>query len=273
MKVLIVSRTRMGETVRCIGGLASDGTSVRLLTPSGKNHDTSSPLLVGQLWDLTYSPKSQLIAPHVEDVLVSTQRFMDVEIKPKQYILERVFPWKGSIDKIFDGLIVYSKKHKKGYVSGYVSEQSGVPDKSTGFWIPDSDLRLRDDGEHYDYASMIKRSGSKFHTFQEATEWGIANPGGTITKSPDGSWYIKKDVTKSKESIEEMDVYPPRGMKYVGEESPIKVIPAGTLVRLSLARWWTPDSEPNDGEKCYLQLSGWYGITQQEATQENEVPF
>ena len=40
---------------------------------------------------------------------------------------------------------------------------------------------------------------------------------------------------------------------------PIKVIPAGTLVRVSLARWWRPeDSEPNFEERCYLQLSGWY---------------
>ena len=106
---------------------------------------------------------------------------------------------------------------------------------------------------------MIKRFGRKFHTFQEAREWGIANPGGTITKSPDGRWYIVKDVTKSKESIGEMNGYPLRGLKYVGEESPIKVIPAGTLVRLSLARWWRPeDSEPNFEERCYLQLSGWY---------------
>ena len=84
-------------------------------------------------------------------------------------------------------------------------------------------------------------------------------PGGTITKSPDGRWYIVKDVTKSKESIGEMNGYPLRGLKYVGEESPIKVIPAGTLVRLSLARWWRPEkSEPNFEERCYLQLSGWY---------------
>ena len=253
MKVLIVSRTRM-STARCIGGLASDGTSLRLLTSSGNNHDTSSPLLVGQLWDLTYSPISQFIAPHVEDVLVSTQQFVDVKIKPKQYILQRVSPWEGSIDKIFGGLIEYTANN-----SGYVSERSGVPDRSTGFWIPDSDLRLRVDGQHYDYMTVIKRFGRKFHTFQEAREWGTANPGGTITKSPDGRWYIVKDVTKSKESIREMNGYPLRGLKYVGEESPIKVIPAGTLVRLSLARWWRPeDSEPNFEERCYLQLSGWY---------------
>lgn len=47
-------------------------------------------------------------------------------------------------------------------------------------------------------------------------------------------------------------------ISYVGlEENPAQIIPAGTLIRLSLAHWWTPqDSE--DEKRCYLQLSGWY---------------
>ncbi len=44
---------------------------------------------------------------------------------------------------------------------------------------------------------------------------------------------------------------------YVGFESKVDRIPAGTLMRMSLARWWKPeDSDMN--ERCYLQLSGWY---------------
>ena len=45
-------------------------------------------------------------------------------------------------------------------------------------------------------------------------------------------------------------------IKYVGFADPIGLIPADTLVRVSLARWWQrPDTEE---ERCYLQLSGWY---------------
>ena len=48
-----------------------------------------------------------------------------------------------------------------------------------------------------------------------------------------------------------------KSFPYVGFEQKINVIPAGTLMRLSLARWWKPeDSDIN--ERCYLQLSGWY---------------
>ncbi|MEZ8794568.1 hypothetical protein AB6D86_22100 [Vibrio splendidus] len=46
-------------------------------------------------------------------------------------------------------------------------------------------------------------------------------------------------------------------MPYVGLQPPVDSIPAGTLVRVSLARWWTP--EPGEcEERCYVQLSGWY---------------
>lgn len=45
-------------------------------------------------------------------------------------------------------------------------------------------------------------------------------------------------------------------IKYVGFAEPINKIPAGTLVRVSLARWWRP-TETSE-ERCYLQLSGWY---------------
>ena len=45
-------------------------------------------------------------------------------------------------------------------------------------------------------------------------------------------------------------------VRYVGFPDPLPCIPAGTLLRVSLARWWKPDWA-ND-ERCYLQLSGWY---------------
>lgn len=43
---------------------------------------------------------------------------------------------------------------------------------------------------------------------------------------------------------------------YVGVEPPIPVIRNGTIVRMSLARWWTPPNSQTSA--CYLQLSGWY---------------
>jgi hypothetical protein len=45
---------------------------------------------------------------------------------------------------------------------------------------------------------------------------------------------------------------------YIGvEKKTALVIPEGTLVRLSLAYWWSPEN-PGAEKRCYLQLSGWY---------------
>jgi ATP-dependent DNA helicase RecQ len=50
-----------------------------------------------------------------------------------------------------------------------------------------------------------------------------------------------------------------RHLKYVGFERTIPNIPADTLVRVSLAKWWKPqDADASFEERCYAQLSGWY---------------
>lgn len=49
-----------------------------------------------------------------------------------------------------------------------------------------------------------------------------------------------------------------RLIPFVGFQPLITHIPAGSLLRLSLAHWWAPHD--SDAKRCYLQLSGWYGI-------------
>jgi hypothetical protein len=47
-------------------------------------------------------------------------------------------------------------------------------------------------------------------------------------------------------------------LPYVGFEKAVYTIPAGTLLRVSLARWW--DQKGTSEQRCSLQLSGWYDI-------------
>lgn len=49
-------------------------------------------------------------------------------------------------------------------------------------------------------------------------------------------------------------------VKYVGLAEPIQVIPKGTLIRFSLARWWRRNDDSE--EQCTLQLSGWYDLNE-----------
>lgn len=49
-----------------------------------------------------------------------------------------------------------------------------------------------------------------------------------------------------------------RTLTFVGYQDPLPEIPAGTLLRVSLAHWWRPDEMPEGGLRCYVQLSGWF---------------
>lgn len=62
-----------------------------------------------------------------------------------------------------------------------------------------------------------------------------------------------------------------RSLPFVGFEESVEVIPAGTLVRVSLARWWDRNGETED--RCSLQLSGWYDLLQIEEDEEDDLPF
>lgn len=74
-------------------------------------------------------------------------------------------------------------------------------------------------------------------------------------------WISDADLTQTDENGK---VYYRHGttgisLSYVGEEAPLPSIPAGTLLRVSLARWWKPpNADATLEERCYLQLSGWY---------------
>ncbi len=60
---------------------------------------------------------------------------------------------------------------------------------------------------------------------------------------------------------------------YVGESPALDVIPKGTIVRVSLARWWCPEANPMMEERCYLQLSGWYGIESEGRQRDGDGGF
>lgn len=47
-------------------------------------------------------------------------------------------------------------------------------------------------------------------------------------------------------------------LAFVGFQEPLEVIPAGTLLRVSLAHWWRPKDKPEEELRCYLQISGWF---------------
>ena len=99
-----------------------------------------------------------------------------------------------------------------------------------------------------------------------------------IPKHSVGFWISDRDLTK-KEFNGTRYSYPNqngwRSLKFVGFETPVDKIPAGTLLRVSLARWWQQDE--NTEERCYLQLSGWYDFNEPNKTaardDSDDLPF
>ena len=54
-----------------------------------------------------------------------------------------------------------------------------------------------------------------------------------------------------------------------GYQEPPETIPAGTLLRVSLAHWWQPEDRIEAEERCYAQISGWF---LEESKQEEQKP-
>ena len=88
---------------------------------------------------------------------------------------------------------------------------------------------------------------------------GYISKSGEIPDNSVGFWIPDKDLNRKDFNEKVRYSYPLRwrNISFVGCQNPVDKIPAGTLVRVSLARWWSPN---DDEERCYLQLSGWYGL-------------
>lgn len=203
MEVLIVAKTHM-RNAACVGALElSTKKNLRLLINNGDNQPADTDFEVGQVWDIEYSVRTNLVAPHNEDVIVSKKKFLRTQNNLNSFLIDNATVWSGDTKKIFEG-----KVHFTMGKSGFVTSKAGVPSRSVGFWLPDQNLELTilEDGKHYFY-------------FGEYNQ---------------------------------VDAFP-----YVGYAKAIDQIKKGTLVRVSLARWWKPSAAIEE-KRCYCQLSGWY---------------
>ena len=138
MLVLIVATTRMGGRI-CVGGLDLESNeSLRLLQADGDGFAPGT-FEVGQVHRIDGVRRAQCRPPHVEDLLVRRREPVGVPRHAmRDLLLERVEPWRGAPDVLFDGSLRWT-----GRGSGYVDEDH-VPPASTGYWISDSPLELEE---------------------------------------------------------------------------------------------------------------------------------
>jgi hypothetical protein len=121
-------------------------------------------------------------------------------------------------------------------------------------------------------------TGHPDELFEKLIQWtpsgsGYIDQSGGIPNHSVGFWISDRDLQrKDYQGIRYQ--YPSnngwRSLKFKGMEEPLNVIPAGTLLRVSLARW----KAFNEGEKpkCWLQLSGWYDVGEH-SDEVDDLPF
>ena len=221
MDVIIVSKTHMANAV-CVGALGFDGRSYRLLDENGYNQPHDTQFEIRQIWDIYFRERQNPTPPHTEDILVYSKKLTGT-VKRELTMLDlinrfNVSVWRGSPDILFDDCLLWTNNG-----SGYITIESQIPNRSTGFWIPDKDLtkRIFYDRVRYNYPNV--------------NDW--------------------------------------KSLPYVGFEESVEIIPADTLVRVSLARWWDRNGETEN--RCALQLSGWYDLTESytDYDTDGDLPF
>jgi hypothetical protein len=107
--------------------------------------------------------------------------------------------------------------------------------------------------------------GAPYHLFDNKLLWANTGVGYLSVDYPNlpshsvGFWISNKDLTFEDTYYCYPGKYmcPRRKFKYKGLVKPVSVIPAGTMIHVSLARWWKPEVSELE-ERCYTQLSGWY---------------
>ena len=189
MRCLIVSKTQARNAV-CVGALAADRSNLRLTEQAGfpfLPHDT--PYEIGQIWELSYVPCSDLAAPHLEDVLVTSAEFVGARSDLAERLPEWASPWRGGVKDLFEGKISGPTTSGSGYI------QDDIPRQSVGFWIPDRDLVSKYEVSPY---NGVRRYYYRYEPFR-IIYVGVARPpeqiqAGALARVSLARWYKPSDA-------------------------------------------------------------------------------
>ncbi len=216
-RVLITARTRVSDRDICLGGLDLDSNRcLRLSAANGSNFSHDVPFAVGSIWRITSAPRPNCPPPHVEDVHV--QKFAHIGISPT--------PGRLVLDKSED-LPVW---------------RGGLDQLFDGLLTPD------------------RRPGREFASGL------FVFAGNPVPAMSLGYWLPDRDLrvttSRRRSGRTGQDVY------YVDQSGPNatvrivhsglmplpRVITSGSVVSVSLARWWTPKDDSDQRSRCTLQI-------------------
>lgn len=145
-RVLIVGRTLMRDGILCIGGhdLDNDWRALRL-RPNEKHIgwlEHRCPFHVGEEWEVLYQPVVEALPPHTEDVRVLAKQRLSASTSS---LAGRI---RLNCDVWEEGAEVFGGAPEPASGAGnkfFIPEDSEhVPKRSTGYWLPPSDLHLEE---------------------------------------------------------------------------------------------------------------------------------
>ena len=158
MEILIVSKTKMREAV-CVGAVTQNGEYIRLLDNFSYNQPINTAFNIGQIWDIEFKKRIDIIAPHIEDVLVTSQTYVkQVNLSDIYLILKKlnIQIWYGNPINLFNNCLQWYTWQGSTHqvLKGYINQEC-IPQNSVGFWLPDKDLYLKDGRYKYYNGNQI----------------------------------------------------------------------------------------------------------------------
>lgn len=216
-RVVITARTRIKDRDICLGGIDLDSMrTLRLSTAQSRNFTNDSPFHVGSSWIIDYTNRPNCIAPHMEDVNVDAYTH---------------------IADTFD----FSKL----------------------FGANKLELRVWRDGPETLFDGVLTSEMSQARTLAGGL---YVFQGGKTPSMSLGYWSPNRDLRARRSRRHSgrvgFDVY------YIddsGTDGTVRIvhsgfeplpptIPVGSMLSLSLARWWRPRGDSDQRERCALQI-------------------
>lgn len=222
-KILIVSRTQMKNGV-CVGGIDLNSFElIRLHNERGGNLTIDTPYQIGEVWEMDIElPWNPRVRPHVEDrmttplSLIGRIGLQDISSFLNGSIVNVEFASRGSNDTILH--LITGENIKSKIAKGALDVT---------------------------FEGKLQFSGKSSYIGE-----------GDVPNFSTQFWIADKPLYHRISFEKDYYAYDHTYIRFVGFQDKIDVIPAGTIIRLSLANWWNGDGSGE--ERCYLQLSGWY---------------
>ena len=74
MEILITSKTHKGHAA-CVGGMIiCNNRLVRILNPGNLDQIATTDFKIGDIWDIEFENRIDVIPPHIEDIIISKKK-------------------------------------------------------------------------------------------------------------------------------------------------------------------------------------------------------